>query len=497
MVLATGAAAFALVLGNSRLLPASWTLSTWFGAGTGEELRLAAGAETGALALLVTFVTLALCLGSLDEPRDGSRADDDSASLLVAGAALVAVLLAANFLTLLYAFVFLDLALLYAFGLFGRGRWPLAAMVLGAAANVCLFAATLVVWRQAGSIALVAATGQPVVLRLLVAAFALRLGVFPFHFWTSSSTVPQPHRLVALVPLATLVGGGVWLARGAQLWGPALLPARVAPLAAVALALLGLLAWRRTEIATRLAALAAWYGAWLVWAVAYGRPDLGLLLVAAGTLSLAALALYSGEAGLREGPHLFGLIAAAAAVGLPGSALFTAGNWLVGQALYRGEPLVALVAVLGLAGATAGVLDLLTNEPSATRRPSRWAGVLLLSLAVWPAIGHLSGLWPRPAPVTVERFDATLPLAVRLGPLLLGWLAGLFVWRIRLVLRPVRGVLDAVAGFASLGWFWRLGARATTVLASGVRGAMRVVEGENYGWLLFFVFLALFFLARG
>ncbi|HBY96628.1 MAG TPA: hypothetical protein DEP84_22235, partial [Chloroflexi bacterium] len=73
----------------------------------------------------------------------------------------------------------------------------------------------------------------------------------------------------------------------------------------------------------------------------------------------------------------------------------------------------------------------------------------------------------------------------------------LFVWRIRLVLRPVRGVLDAVAGFASSGWFWRLGARATTVLASGVRGAMRVVEGENYGWLLFFVFLALFFLARG
>lgn len=496
LVLATSAAAFALVLWNTRTLPAGWTVSTWLGLAGGEALHLAATPETGALMLLTTFVTLVLALGSLDETWEGRSDDDDSASVLAVAAALLAVLLAANFLTLLYAFVLLDLALLYAFGLFGRGRWALTAMILGAAADVLLLAAALLVWHATGSITLTAATNQTLALRLIAAAFALRLGVFPFHLWTSP-TVAHPPRLVALVPLTTLVAGGAWLARGAQLWGAAFVPEGIVFPAAVALALLGLLAWRRSDVATRLAALAGWYGSWLVWALAYGRPDLGLLLVGAGTFSLAGLALYGSAEGTREGPGLIGLVAGAAAVGVPGSALYLAGNWLLGQALYRQEPLVALLAVLGLAMATAAVLELLTSERSLARRPSRWIGLLLLSLAAWPVLGQLSGLWPHPARVTVERFETTLPLAVRLGPLLLGWLAGLFVWRVRLSLRPARGVLDALAGVASLAWLWRFVARAASVLAAGLRGAMRMVEGENYGWLLFFVFLVLFFLARG
>lgn len=494
-ILAVAALAFALTLWVSQSFPARWTLSTWSLVGSQDTLRLAGTAETAPLVLLVAFVLLALSVGSLDERWEGQSLDFDAVTLAVA-AGLLGVLLSANLLTLLYAFALLDIAILYAVGLPGRGRWPVTSLLLEGGADILLLAATLLVWRETGTVAFSDAVDEPQALRLLAAAFGLRLGLFPLHLWTSRP-VGSPRRILALVPLVTLLGGGYWFTAGARLWGAEFVPSWLALPAALTIALMGLLVWRRDDVATKVASFAAWYAAWLVWVVAYGRPDLGLLLVVGGTLGLAALGLHAGEIGFGDRSQLSGLLAAAAVLGLPGSALFSAASWLSGQALYRGEPLAALLAVVGVAAATAGVLDFLTERRQAPRQPSRWTGLLLLSLAAWPAIGQLAGLWPQPDPVSVGRYDTALPLAIRVGPLLLGWLGGVYLWRVRSFLERARPILNGLSEFLSLAWLWWLGARVVRVIATSTRGAMRIVEGENYGWLLLFLFLAMFFLARG
>ncbi|HYN87813.1 MAG TPA: hypothetical protein VER55_04760, partial [Ardenticatenaceae bacterium] len=340
------------------------------------------------------------------------------------------------------------------------------------------------------------AANQIVALRLLAGAFTVRLALFPFHLWAA----PLPGlaaRGVVLVPLATLLAGGVWLCRGALLWGSEIAPPGLALPAAFALALLGFLAWRHKDSATKVATLAAWHGGWVVWAVAYGRPDLGLLLIACGILGLAALALHGGTVAPGESGWLPALLSAAAVVGLPGSALFTAGSWLFGQALYRRAPIVALLAALGVSAVSVALVELLSRSESRDRQPSRTIGLMLLGLAAWPLVAGRLGLVPELPPASAGRFDADLPLAVRVGPLLLGWAAAILLWQVRAGLRPAQAALDAAAALFSLTWLGQLGGRLLEVAASGLRGAMRVVEGENYGWLVFFLVLTLFFLTRG
>jgi hypothetical protein len=77
-----------------------------------------------------------------------------------------------------------------------------------------------------------------------------------------------------------------------------------------------------------------------------------------------------------------------------------------------------------------------------------------------------------------------------------GWSGGFWLWRVQGLLNSLRPFLDTVGAVFSFVWLWRLLGRMGWLVLSGLRGMMLVLEGENYGWLLLFLFVTMIFLVQ-
>jgi len=119
--------------------------------------------------------------------------------------------------------------------------------------------------------------------------------------------------------------------------------------------------------------------------------------------------------------------------------------------------------------------------------------VTLLALLSVPAVGALFGL--RLPALPAETLEPA-PLAARLAVLVVGWSGGFWLWRVHGLLQSLRPFLDAVGAIFSFVWLWRLVGRVGWLALSGLRGMMLVLEGENYGWLLLFIFLTMIFVLQ-
>lgn len=471
---------------------AEWTLSTWRAlAGVGRGIQFQVDTLGSAFLLLVGLSGMGVLVGSLDEPEQGTTEDYQAGILALLGA-LAMLGVSANMLTFLLAEFLLEAALIFAVGLAGQPRWFLVTVMHTLISQGLMLGATLLLWKETGATALTGASDQ--VVFLLVLAAVARMAPLPFSlFPIAFETLPQ--RVLAVLPLTTLGVGGLLLGRIAQHVPLEGLPSLegMASLGALGVALGGWVAWRREEPAVRLMMLGAVQAAWSLWAFAWGLPQAAILTAWFGAVALAALAVHGGRLDFRHGTQLAGLVAALMLVGAPGSALWSTVTTVSGQAWARGNLWLLTMAAVGMMGTMVALIHWLLPGKSEPIQRSRWIGVSLLAVLSVPLLG---GLWGIRVPELPTAPLLPAPLPAYLVVLVFGWAGGLWLWRDRDLLRPLHPGLDLAALTFSFVWLWRFVGRLGWLLLSGLRGMMLVLEGENYGWLLLFLFVTMIFLLQ-
>jgi hypothetical protein len=338
-----------------------------------------------------------------------------------------------------------------------------------------------------------AGAGEPVFL-LVVGAAAARMAPLPISLFPVAYE-SLPRRLMALLPLVTLGTGALLLGRLAQAMATTAPPEMdwLAGLAAIGVGLAGWVAWRREEAPVRLLMLSAVQAAWVLWAFAWGFPAAAVATGWGGALALAALALWRGVPDLRRWQTLPGVLAALVLAGAPGSALWGIMRAVGSEAWQRGEHWLMAVAAIGLMASLATILSWLTDRVDEGWQRPAWAGALLLAVLSVPTVGALWGLRPPPLPMV----EVAAPLAAQLAIPVLGWAGGLWLWQASDALQPVRGFLYTTGNLFSFVWLWRFIGRTGWLALRGFRGVVLVLEGENYGWLLLFLFVTMIFLLQG
>jgi len=484
LTLALMGVAFFLGLLAVSEVPQVISLSHWEDfTGTDEAIVLHFTELTGRWMLLVLFAGLAITLAALDEPWEGPT---DEYMTLLAGvpAALMVFSMAGNFTTWLAAWALLDLFWLFAIGLPGRSRWPWLLGFLQGTGMFALLGATLLVWRAFRAVSFTLASMPLLAVVLISAALILRTALYPIHLPALAHNEVPP-RIRAFFPLVSAAASGFWLIFWVSRWGTDWLTVAWEPILAAALVITGFLAWRKREPTQQVIFLNAWLVLLVLWALWTGHPDRAAHIIWGGTLSLAALALHGGEGERWEVATLPTLLAALVFLGIPGSGLAVVGE-LIAEAVAGGQTLLGVAGLLGLAGVTAAIVHQVAAPRPTTQQPSRWAGITLLALGAWPPFGRTLWLVP-PFP---EQSGPTVPWQWWMGMLVFGWAGGVLLWRLRGVWARSDLAARGATALVDLEWVWHVAGRWGAGLAAFLRGAARIVEGENYGWLLLFLFIA-------
>ncbi len=498
------------LLPASGILPERWTLSNWGdpeGVGHGLEFKLDTLSAT--YLLLTAVIGMAVFAGSLDVTDEPGTPDYQPGLLgLLSGIAIMVI--ADNLRSWLMAGLILDVGLLFSIGFAGRARWFLVLVLHSLVTQGALIFATLALAGVSNSTALVP-NNQAALYWTLVAAVA-RLAPLPFCLYPIAfEKIPQ--RILGILPLATLGTGSLLLARIIQVaeFGPQSDFAALGTVAALGVGLGGWVAWRRDEPSVRLMLLTATQSAWVLWAFAWGATDVAIRTAIFGVLALSALAVHGSRVDFRHGVQLPVMFAIASLAALPGSALWYAVTTLSGEAwwrdisqspttglslayLLRPAAWLTVIAAIGIMGTVAALLQWLVNQQDDDYQPSRWVGVTVLAFLSLPFVGELFGLRVNPLPGAP--FDIPIPLPAQWIMVVIGWTGGLWLWRVRRTIHSLHPLLDNTASFFSFAWFYRILGRIGWLLFSAVRGIVLLIEGENYGWLLLFLFVTLLVLVR-
>lgn len=502
-------AALFLIFNNDQFL--SWTLSSWEGTvALGNVIQFRLDSFGQSFLLLVTVVGMAVFVGSLDEQVDVLD-DDYQAGMFIVLAGVAAYGLADNLMTMFLVALLVDAGLLYAIGLAGQPRWFLVLVIHSLMAQCLMILAALFLWQDSHGTML--STANEMVLLLLVASAVSRMGVLPFSLIPIAFEA-LPQRILALLPLATVGMSSVLLGR-LSLAGSISDSNSLGLLAAFGIGIAGWLAWWREESSTRLMMLSAVQAGWLLWAFSWGLSTAAIASAWSGILALSVLAIHSGQVNLRNWGQIPGVVAALMLVGVPSSALWQSATRLSGEAWLRearnntsgpvsdlfwqsvGNPSnwILVLAAIGVMGTMAALLEWLIVEVEEDPLPqySRWIGSGLLAILTVPVLASLFGIR---APILPEATLATSPLVSQLSLLIIGWAGGFWLWRMRPELRSFYPLFDNISTIFSFIWLWRIIGRVGWLLLSGYRGMMLVLEGENYGWLLLFLFVTLIFLVQ-
>ncbi|GAP63104.1 hypothetical protein ARMA_1527 [Ardenticatena maritima] len=483
-------------------------ISAWQNfAGPAHVLSLEKTADGVRLGVLAFLAVVGILTAGLDETHETPFSEH----ITVVPAIAVTLLLfglSGNLLTLLFAWTLLDLLALMALGFPGRSNWTLMAGILQGVGLFLLLIATLRTWTSSTTLAFFAVTTDALTLHILLAAMAVRMSLYPLHLFAWPQMHVPPHTR-ALLPLLTLGAGGFWwLVFGASLetlsyaW-------LVYFLLGIGLVASGLLFWRARRPALRTATLTVWLGHLLALAVFFNIPTLAHAILWNGTLAAAVIAFHGGSRPWRQPSTLALGMAILALSGLPGGALGEVGR-LLATLTTQGHDWLAGAVVVGMSMLFAGMLALLrrmyahaeeaadaasANEteeeeaPSAHTPDRTWLGLMVLGLAAWPVVGGVLGLAP-PASAT-----SAFPWGMHIATLGLAWLAAFFFIRLETSVLGLSAWLNALAATLSARWLWQGVGALGLLLMRATRGLLRVLEGENYGWLLLFLVIILILLS--
>ncbi len=314
-------------------------------------------------------------------------------------------------------YVFFELAMVSGFALaaYGRGakesRAATVFVIINLVGSVMFLAAVAIIYRVTGTLEMAAVaraieTAPPgvtlLIASLILVAFGLKLGLFPFHYWLPVVYRETNPAIAALFAgaLANLASYGL-LRFGGEILAGVLLTARPLLLAlGTASTLYGsVMAIRRRSFRDMLAYSSIGQVGYTVLALAVG----GTAGLAAATLytlvnSLHKTALFMGSAAGGRGVAALMLLAGLSMAGLPPSAGFVGKVALLRAGIAADQPLVLAVVLAGSALTLLYVVDAWQRSFWSERRermtdaPPAARAVLVLLVAGTIALGA----WPTP-----------------------------------------------------------------------------------------------------
>ena len=470
--------------------------------GPAHVLSLETSTDGVRLGMLAFLTVVGVLVAGLDENWEAPSREYITVLPAVA-TALLLLGLSGNLLTLLFAWTLLDLLALLVLGFPGRSNWVLMAGILQGGGLFLVMVAALRTWVSSATLAFFAATTDSLTLHLLLAAFAVRMSLYPLHLFAWPHQRVPPHTR-AVLPLLTLAAGGFWwLVFGTP---DTLLYARlVSVLLGIGLIASGVLFWRARRPALRTAALTTWLGGMLTLAFLFNTPTLAQAILWNGSFAVSVVAFHGGRRPWRAPSSLALAIALLSLSGLPGGALGESGR-LLATLLTTGHDWLATALVVGMSAMFAGILTLaraiqptsaeesnnenaIADETQPAVFDRAWLGLGILAPASWPFVGRLLGIAP------VEMATTAFPWGIHIAGAGLAWLAALLFVRLEMSVIGLTAWLNALAAILSARWLWQGVGSLAVLLMRGTRGVLRVLEGENYGWLLLFLVIILILLS--
>ncbi len=508
VTLAVAGLSLGLVLGFRWLPPVPLVLSPWqpsllFGAG----LALQTDAIVQPLSLVLALVTCSSVLVELgrgDTPRPRL-----AAALLALLSAGLMVLWSVNVLTLTISWAIYDL--LHAVAHLTAGgsvRTAIRGIVLGSLATLLLWIGTVLSGGGADSESWSLMTLSGTSLTLWTVAGMLRLWVYPFHLSAPDDLVDAPPLATPLL-LGPIVGWGLWLRLIAASDG--LIPGGtwVTTLAAISLALGGLLAWS-SESPRR---LLPWVGmvangSVLLVAGLAGTSATGIIVAGSAGWALSVAVFSLGDGWQQESrwwnvPPLIGVLSL---LGMPFTLGFVTLASVLGE-LVRERHIewgsvifwTALLGYLFLIPSLVRRLLIPPTSPLPERREllvARGVGLGLPTLLLL-----MTGLHP-PLLIGSEADSVSIPglIALFTMPGLVGWLllivivacGGILAWQEKALRARIGLLLGAIHDVLRLEWFYSAVVGAFGRGTSVFRAADELVGGAGallWSLLLFLLFL--------
>jgi hypothetical protein len=501
----TIAGAWAAHLALLFVLPIEWPLSVWVGpltpgAASTRTLLFRLDPAAWWLGFVHLSVVFAASLTGFAR-KGGQRLRIRTAALLLAFVGLP-VFAANNLVTLVLAWVGLDLVVLAVLLLIARGEGlamqATRAVTVNALSTLCLVLAAFDLATVAASSTLSAAADRPLAALLLTVAMVLRIGLFSLSSLVPGDAVSRPGLSVVLRIVPALVTFGLAY-RLAELGFPAQTGPWLTLLAGMVALVGAVRVWSSVELRQSLASLVIVQGGVVVGAVVAQAPF--AVLACAVTLGLGGAAVYlsNGYDPARRWLSLPAVVGAAAFGALPGTSGFSAWHpivaglvnvpvwgWLALASLWVAQVLVmaGLARMLVWPGEPLeGGTVVLPAYLSGLGFPV--LGVLLSGLAGPWAAGFVSGRLT----TGLGLGDPTLFLA--LGLIVLAMPSAYLLWRseewVRVYLDPALSLLPV--GWVS--WLWRPIRGLGFGLAAGLEGGSRILEGDGAILLALAVMLAL------
>jgi len=468
-----------------------WQPSLLFGA----ALVLESDAVVQPLALALALITCSAVLVEL------SRAQRARPRLMATLQALLAAsfvaLWAANLLTVIVSWAIYDL--LQAVGNIAAGRsarMAVRGLVFGGLATLLLWAGALLSGGGAGTELWSLMTLSSTQLTLWALAGMVRLWVYPFHL-VSADGLGTVSPLATLLSLSPVVGWGLWLrlvlANGGSMPSDTWVPI----LAAVALALGGLLAWSCESLRCRL----SWIGMGATGAVLLAARLAGesaAAVIAAGSVAwVFAVGVVSLSDGLqRDTPwwSIPALVGALALLGMPLTLGFVTEVILVGGLTKGGHLWWGSALFVGNVFLVPSLVRGLLASPSAPLAHRRGLAVAYgVGLGLPALLLIVTGLHP---PFLLGGVQVPTLGALLAMPGLTGWLlwvislavGGVLAWQDGAIRSRIELLLSAIHDLLSLEWLYTAVVGALDRGLSVLRAADEVVGGGGallWSWVVF------------
>jgi len=448
------------------------------------------------ISVLALLVATTLLLAHLDEPTEKLRPNlADTVVVLAAVTMLWAM--AANLVTLLFAWVLLDAATMFAFGLGRSSSLASRTVVVGQLSTLILLGAAIQFSPAMDPLVQWAGKEFQSVGLWFAFAVALRARIYPFHF-NIEREPPAPTFVVGILPFVSSIAGLGLALRLFEMSGSSPFPGWLAGLVCAGLIPLGFLVWTATHPSQSISLLIAYESALGFVALLWNLPvaTLSVLLVAGMALPLLLIApRTAGRLSFKRWPEW---LAWASIAGAPVTAGFWVVRPLLRHAVVNNLPLPVVAITIGNLFVVSAAFNYLTDElPIENRGPSSWVAaaflaVPLLLLGLSPSLLRLlmlaSGMayWTS-APVALSSFQNVALWAALILPLPGGYVLWKSWRNVPLFIKPriasLRTILNAQ-------WLLRTFDRVFESLGALLRNATGLWEGEHvFLWTLLFAFI--------